>query len=77
MNAPSTATSLVQGDPALSDAERAIEIENGHRDVRANVFLVAMVGIGACTVLTGVLLCGSGPHAEPTPGTGGSVTVAR
>lgn len=68
MYAPSTADTRAQaGQIPLSESERLIEIENGRRDVRANVFLAAMVGLGALTVLTAVVFGGSSQRVDTAP----------
>ncbi len=79
MNALSNADRLLRaGDVHLSEAERLIEIENGKRDVRANVFLVGMAVVGALTVIASLLLAGPNHASATTSGTAGpSVSAAR
>lgn len=78
MNTPNnTAGLVVPGETAQSETERLMEIENGRRDVRANLFLAGMVAIGAFAVLAAVGLGGSALDAGATPGASGSVSAAR
>jgi hypothetical protein len=80
MNTPSTAGGLIQvaaADVALSDAERAIELENRRRDRRANVFVVTMVGIGALTVLAALAFGAAPAGVDTTSGTSAQPVAPR